>query len=38
MNDINKSHSDRYKSEKGNPRYRLSEDEANIIHEYRRRR
>ena len=36
MRDFNKEHSERYKNKKGNPRYRLSEDEANIIQEYRR--
>ena len=36
MRDLNKDFSERYKSEKGNPRYRLTEDEANIIQQYRR--
>ena len=36
MRDLNKQYSERYKGEKGNPRYRLTEDEANIIQQYRR--
>ena len=31
-----KEHNKYYKPKKGNPRYRLSDEEAKIIHEYRR--
>ena len=31
-----KQHNKRFKDKNGNPRYRLSEDEADIINKYRR--